>query len=91
MLPAARPAGTLMVASRSVDAARSVSVDLRTGGSTLPAYELDRDPEGVTAREREVREGLRAGKSQYRVAKDLGISKQRVNEIVRDLRRKGVL
>jgi DNA-binding transcriptional regulator LsrR (DeoR family) len=44
-------------------------------------YKLDRDESGLTAREREVRDLLAAGMRQTEIAERLGIGKQRVGQI----------
>jgi DNA-binding NarL/FixJ family response regulator len=58
---------------------------------TEPGYAIDRDDDGLTRREREVRRGLRDGLDQPGIAESLGITKQRVNQIVASLTKKGAV
>lgn len=54
-------------------------------------YTQDKDPvTGLTRNQREVLRGLtQDGKTQLQISEELGISRQRVNQIVRDLKQKG--
>lgn len=54
-------------------------------------YKLDRDEDGLTAREREVVAGLREGKTFEAIGLGLGVSKQRVAQIANALVEKKVL
>jgi DNA-binding CsgD family transcriptional regulator len=56
---------------------------------TTPGYTLDRE-DGLTKRERWVLGMLRAGKTQVEIAEVLKVTKQRVGQIVRALKNKGV-
>lgn len=53
-------------------------------------YMIGRDEHGVTAQERAVGQGLRDGVARNRIATQLGISRQRVAQIVMQLEEKGV-
>lgn len=53
-------------------------------------YTLDRE-NGLTQRERAVLAGLLVGKSQLQIGADLGVSRQRVHQIVGGLKKKGVV
>jgi len=55
------------------------------------AYKLQRDRNGLTARERQVRDGIAAGMCQLDIGELLGISKQRVWQLVASLKKKGAL
>lgn len=59
--------------------------------NVVGGYRQDRDDTGLTARYRHVRDGIRAKKTQKQIADELGVTKQRVAQIVKDLRKKGVL
>lgn len=53
-------------------------------------YTQDKDPTtGLTKNQRAVLEGLQRGNTQVEIASLLGISRQRVNQIVSDLKSKG--
>ena len=54
-------------------------------------YSQDRDPAtGLTGNQRAVLDGLtKQKKTQQKISEELGISRQRVNQIVRDLKNKG--
>jgi len=54
-----------------------------------PGYELDRDSRGLTKRERAVLRLLEKKKSRAQIAKELGVSPQRVSQIVAALKKKG--
>jgi DNA-binding MarR family transcriptional regulator len=54
-------------------------------------YALERDERGLTARQREVLAGLTAGKNQVQIAEQLGVSKQRIAQVLTDLERAGVV
>lgn len=58
---------------------------------TVPGYEIDRDHRGLTARERQVLIGLVNGRRMSAIAENLGISKQRVEQLVRKLESKGIV
>ena len=51
-----------------------------------PGYEIGRDELGLTERDRKVAAGIRAGRKQTQIAEELGISRQRVSEIVKRLK-----
>ena len=55
-----------------------------------PGYSIDRDEEGLTAKERTALGLLRAGKSQAETADLMGVSRARVGALVVVLREKGV-
>lgn len=57
---------------------------------TQPGYKIDRDDRNLTAREREVLTALVWSTPLTVIASELGISKQRVDQIVRSLEKKGV-
>lgn len=54
-----------------------------------PGYHIDRDKEGVTAREREMLDCLQDGFTITEAAKQIGVSQQRASAIVRSLELKG--
>ena len=56
-----------------------------------PAYAIGRDADGLTARDREVRDLLKQGKSQPEIREVTGLGKQRVWQIVQKLKAKGVV
>ncbi len=58
---------------------------------TEPGYEIGRDERGLTNRERQVLEALIWSTPLTEIAKELEISKQRVDQIVRRLEEKGVV
>lgn len=58
---------------------------------TISGYAVSRDKRGLTGRERAVMHGLIEGRSQIELAADLGVSKQRVQQLVKALEHKGVL
>ena len=49
-------------------------------------YTIDRDEQGLTARDRQVRDLLAEGKKQKDIAEILGVNKSRVSGIVKRLR-----
>jgi DNA-binding NarL/FixJ family response regulator len=53
-------------------------------------YEIGRDDTGLTAREREVLDGLREGKTQSAIGVELGVSRARISLVVKQIREKGV-
>jgi DNA-binding NarL/FixJ family response regulator len=57
----------------------------------VPGYVQDRDGEGLTKREREVRDLLKQGLDQPRIAERLGVTKQRVSAVVKSLDEKRVI
>lgn len=56
---------------------------------TKAGYEIGRDDFGLTKREREVFEALKTGAQFNTIASELGVTKQRVDSIVKSLVRKG--
>lgn len=56
-----------------------------TPAGTTPGYGIGRDDSGITKREREVIAGIVAGHALVAIAADLGVSKQRVDTIVKSL------
>ena len=54
-------------------------------------YKIGRDESGLTIREREVLAQIKQGKSNASIARDLGVSKQRVGQIVRSLVQKNAM
>lgn len=55
-----------------------------------PGYELDRDKLGLTKQERAVLRRLEKGGLRHAdIAKELGVTRQRVSQIVASLRKKG--
>lgn len=58
---------------------------------TEPGYQIERDDDGLTRREREVLAGIIAGKNLVQIGDELGVSKQRVDQIVKALVTKGTL
>lgn len=54
---------------------------------TQGGYKLDRQ-DGLTRRQREVAAGLASGRSHVEIGRELGISKQRVGQIVREIEKK---
>jgi DNA-binding CsgD family transcriptional regulator len=58
---------------------------------TQAGYVLGRDARGLTSRERDVLVALVQGKTQIEIGPMLGISKQRVTQLVAALERKGVV
>ena len=58
---------------------------------TTPGYEIGRDQRGLTAREREVLTALIHETPPVVIAEELGISKQRVNQILNALQAKGIV
>jgi DNA-binding CsgD family transcriptional regulator len=56
---------------------------------THPGYTLDRDDSGLTAQEREVANSLARHVSQAQIARELGISRERVRQIRQQLIAKG--
>ena len=58
---------------------------------TTPGYMIGRDSGGLTDREREVMSRLASGMTQHQIAEQLGLTKQRVGQIVTALRKKGWL
>lgn len=54
-------------------------------------YRIERDEQGLTGREREVLALLVIGKSQSEIGRSLKLSRQRVGQIVGELRRKEAL
>jgi len=57
---------------------------------TKPGYEIGRDERGFTEREREVLHEIVDGKNMSDTARDLGMSRQRVHQVVEALKKKGV-
>jgi hypothetical protein len=51
-----------------------------------PKYRVGRDEHGLTIRDRQVRDLLAKGKKQIEIAEELGVGKQRVQQIVAKLR-----
>jgi transposase len=61
------------------------------GGAVVrEGYVIGRGEDGLTMRERAAAEMLRAGLTQKQIAPRLGVSKQRVYQLVRSLEAKGV-
>ena len=58
---------------------------------TRPGYQIERDGSGLTKREREVLGLVAQGKQGPQIGHDLGISKQRVDQIQKALVAKGRL
>lgn len=58
---------------------------------TKPGYEIGRDERGLTKREREVLTLLVEGKNGPQIGEALGITKQRVKQIMAALEKKGRL
>ncbi len=58
---------------------------------TQSGYEIGRDLDGLTTREREVRDGIRQGKTLMKIGKELGVSRQRIGQIARSLKEKGAM
>ncbi len=58
---------------------------------TTPGYEIDKNSQGLTKRERELLMLLIAGETQKEAADSLGISKQRTNQLTNALVAKGFL
>lgn len=58
---------------------------------TEAGYEIERGPGGLTAREREVMSGLAAGLMPSEIGKNMGVTKQRIHQLIASLERKGVL
>lgn len=56
-----------------------------TPAGTQPGYDIGRDDSGLTKREREVIAGIVAGQALVQIAAALGVTKQRVDTIVRSL------
>lgn len=54
-------------------------------------YRLDRDDRGLTSRERQVLQLMVLGKGQTEIGKELGLSKQRIDQLVKALIVKGVV
>ena len=63
--------------------------------AVTPGYEIGKTHDGpfgdLTKREREVLTMLIDGKTQIQIAKDIGLTKQRVTQIVAALRKKGAI
>jgi transposase len=53
-------------------------------------YQIGRDASGLTRRERTIAAMMRLGRARNRIAEDIGLSRQRVGQIVNQLREKGV-
>lgn len=60
------------------------------GGATRPGYAVGRDESGLTARERQVLDLLRQGRSRADIQADLGLTKQRIGALCKSIRDKGV-
>jgi DNA-binding CsgD family transcriptional regulator len=58
---------------------------------TTAGYLVERDSRGLTKREREVLLALISGKTQMEIGPLLGVTKQRVTQLVRSLEDKGVI
>jgi predicted transcriptional regulator len=58
---------------------------------TQPGYRIDRDDRNLTAREREVLTALVWSTPLTVIASELGVSKQRIDQIVRSLEKKGIV
>lgn len=58
---------------------------------TQPGYSIDRDDRGFTAKEREVLHQIVEGKSLAEAGRALGLSRQRVHQVVKALEDKGVM
>lgn len=56
----------------------------------VKGYHLDRDKEGLTARERDIYVAVRRGKSWAEIGRELGMTRQRAYQIARGMKRKGV-
>lgn len=58
---------------------------------TQPGYEIGRGPDGLTARERAVLGGVAEGLDMVQIGHRLGVSKQRVKQIMSALEKKSRL
>lgn len=58
---------------------------------TQPGYKIDRDDRNLTAREREVLTALVWSTPLTVIASELEVSKQRIDQIVRSLEKKGIV
>lgn len=58
---------------------------------TKPGYVIGRNEDSVTERERQVLAGLAQGQNLSEVAASIGVSRQRVHQLIRSLEEKGVL
>lgn len=56
----------------------------------MTLYTLDKDESGLTRRQREVLHLVRQGHSQSEIADEMGLTRQRVSQIIKDLRRHDV-
>lgn len=56
---------------------------------TNPGYAIGRDDHGLTARERQVMSLLAGGSTLVQIGSAIGVTKQRVNQIVKALEAKG--
>jgi len=54
-------------------------------------YRLERDDRGLTNRERQVLQLMVLGKGQTEIGRELGLSKQRIDQLVKALIVKGVV
>jgi DNA-binding NarL/FixJ family response regulator len=59
--------------------------------NVVPGYRQDRDAENLTARERQVRDLLKTGLDQNGVAAEVGLTKQRISQIVKALEKKAAI
>lgn len=57
---------------------------------TVPGYEIGRDMRGFTKKEREVLHEIVEGRSLAEAGRELGLSRQRVHQVVKALEAKGV-